>query len=72
MGALLDDWVFFALFAAYFHAVLARLPTPAECRLGLMSLKFRHQVGDESSCAEVSELAVASYVYPAERFPAGR
>jgi transposase, IS5 family len=72
VDALLDDSVFFAPFAAYFHLVLARLPTPAECYLRLMSLKFRHQLGDESSCAEVSELAVASYVYPAGRFPAGR
>jgi transposase, IS5 family len=72
VDALLDDSVFFVLFAAYFQPVLARLPAPAECYLRLMSLKFRHQLGDESSCAEVSELAVASYVYPAGRFPAGR
>src|ERR1700691_5521742 len=53
--ALLDDPVFFAPFARYFHPVLGRPSTPVECYLRLMFLKFRHRLGYESLCAEVSD-----------------
>src|SRR5258708_37435919 len=52
VDALLDDPAFFAPFARYFHLVLGRPSTPAECYLRLMFLKFRHRLGDESLCAE--------------------
>jgi IS5 family transposase len=55
VDALLDDPVFFAPFAAYFHPVLGRPSTPVECYLRLMFLKFRHRLGYESLCAEVSD-----------------
>jgi transposase, IS5 family len=55
VDALLDDPVFFAPFAPYFHPVLGRPPTPVECYLRLMFLKFRYQLGYESLCAEVSD-----------------
>jgi IS5 family transposase len=54
-GALLDDPAFFAPFAPYFHPVLGRPSTPAECYLRLMFLKFRYRLGYESLCAEVSD-----------------
>src|SRR5947208_2615636 len=52
VDALLDDPVFFAPF---FHPVLGRPSTPVECYLRLMFLKFRHRLGYESLCAEVSD-----------------
>lgn len=55
VDALLDDPVFFAPFAPYFHPVLGRPSTPVECYLRLMFLKFRYQLGYESLCAEVSD-----------------
>ena len=55
MDALLDDPVFFAPFAPYFHPVLGRPSTPVECYLRLMFLKFRYRLGYESLCAEVSD-----------------
>ena len=55
VDALLDDPVFFAPFAPYFHPVLGRPSTPIECYLRLMFLKFRYQLGFESLCAEVSD-----------------
>jgi IS5 family transposase len=55
VDALLDDPVFFAPFARYFHPVLGRPSTPVECYLRLMFLKFRHRLGYESLCAEVSD-----------------
>jgi IS5 family transposase len=55
VDALLDDLVFFAPFAPYFHPVLGRPSTPVECCLRLMFLKFRHRLGFESLCAEVSD-----------------
>ena len=55
VDALLDDPVFFAPFAPYFHPVLGRPSTPVECYLRLMFLKFRHRLGYESLCAEVSD-----------------
>ena len=55
VDALLDDPVFFAPFAPYFHPVLGRLSTPIECYLRLMFLKFRYRLGYESLCAEVSD-----------------
>jgi IS5 family transposase len=55
VDALLDDPVFFAPFARFFHPVLGRPSTPVECYLRLMFLKFRHRLGYESLCAEVSD-----------------
>ena len=55
VDALLDDEVFFAPFARYFHPVLGRPGTPVEWYLRLMFLKFRHGLGFESLCAEVSD-----------------
>ncbi len=55
VDALLDDPVFFAPFARYFHPVLGRPGTPVEWYLRLMFLKFRHGLGFESLCAEVSD-----------------
>jgi IS5 family transposase len=55
VDALLDDPAFFAPFAPYFHPVLGRPSTPAECYLRLMFLKFRYRMGYESLCAEVSD-----------------
>src|SRR5215467_3158555 len=55
VDALLDDPVFFAPFTPYFHPVLGRPSTPVEWYLRLMFLKFRHRLGYESLCAEVSD-----------------
>ena len=55
VDALLDDPVFFAPFAPHFHPVLGRPSTPVECYLRLMFLKFRHGLGYERLCAEVSD-----------------
>ena len=55
VDALLDDPVFSAPFAPYFHPVIGRPSTPAECYLRLMFLKFRYRLGFESLCAEVSD-----------------
>jgi len=55
VDALLDDPAFFAPFAPFFHPVLGRPSTPVECYLRLMFLKFRHRLGYESLCAEVSD-----------------
>src|ERR1700730_8330416 len=49
------DPAFFAPFAPYFHPVLGRPSTPAECYVRLMFLKFRYRLGYESLCAEVSD-----------------
>jgi IS5 family transposase len=55
VDALLDDPVFFAPFARYFHPVPGRPSTPVECYLRLMFLKFRYRLGYERLCAEVSD-----------------
>ena len=55
VGALLDDPVFFAPFAPFFHPVIGRPSTPMECYLRLMFLKFRYRLGFESLCAEVAD-----------------
>jgi transposase, IS5 family len=55
VNVLLDDPVFFAPFAPYFHPVLGRPSTPVECYLRLMFLKFRYRLGYESLCAEISD-----------------
>ena len=47
VDALLDDPVFFAPFAPYFHPVLGRPSTPIECYLRLMFLKFRYRLGPD-------------------------
>jgi IS5 family transposase len=39
----------------YFHPVIGRPSTPAECYLRLMFLKFRYRLGFESLCAEVAD-----------------
>jgi transposase, IS5 family len=55
VDALLDDPAFFEPFAPYFHPVIGRPSTPAECYLRLMFLKFRYRLGFESLCAEVAD-----------------
>jgi transposase, IS5 family len=55
VDVLLDDPVFFAPFAPFFHPVLGRPSTPVECYLRLMFLKFRYRLGYETLCAEVSD-----------------
>jgi transposase, IS5 family len=55
VDALLDDPAFFAPFAPYFHPLIGRPSTLAECYLRLMFLKFRYRLGFESLCAEVSD-----------------
>jgi transposase, IS5 family len=45
MEAVLDDPAFFTPFAPYFHLVIGRPSTPAECYLRLMFLKFRYRLG---------------------------
>ncbi len=55
VDALLDDAVFLAPFAPHFHPALGRPSTPMEWYLRLMFLKFRHGLGYESLCAEVSD-----------------
>ena len=55
VDALLDDPAFFAPFVPFFHPVIGRPSTPVECYLRLMFLKFRHGLGYESLCAEVSD-----------------
>jgi transposase, IS5 family len=55
VDALLDDPAFFAPFAPYFDPLIGRPSTPVECYLRLMFLKFRHRLGYESLCAEVSD-----------------
>src|SRR5258707_13377173 len=52
---MMDDPAFFAPFARDFPPVLGRPSTPVECSLRLMFLKFRHRLGYESLCAEVSD-----------------
>ena len=42
-------------FAPYFHPVIGRPSTSAECYLRLMFLKFRYRVGFESLRGEVSD-----------------
>jgi IS5 family transposase len=55
VDALLDDPVFFAPFAPYFHPVPVRPAAPVECYLRLMFGKFRYRLGYESLCAEVGD-----------------
>jgi IS5 family transposase len=55
VDALLDDPVFFAPFAPFFHLALGRPSTPVSCYLRLMFLEFRHRLGYKSLCAEVSD-----------------
>lgn len=55
VDALLDDPAFFAPFAPFFHPLIGRPSTPAECYLRLMFLKYRYRLGFESLCAEVSD-----------------
>jgi hypothetical protein len=62
----LGDPVFSAPFAPYFHPVIGRPSTPAECYLRLMFLKFRYRLGFESLCAEVSALLAAEREAPEE------
>ena len=55
VDALLDDPVFFAPFAPFFDPRLGRPSTPMEVYLRLMFLKFRHRLGYESLCREVTD-----------------
>ena len=54
VDALLDDAVFFAPFAAHFHAVLGRPSIPMETYLRMMWLKYRYKIGYETLCREVA------------------
>jgi IS5 family transposase len=55
VDALLDNPVFLAPFAPFFHPVIGRPSTPLEWYLRLMFLKFRYRLGYESLCAQVSD-----------------
>jgi IS5 family transposase len=55
VDVLLDDPVFFAAFVPFFDPRLGRPSTPMETYLRLMFLKFRHGLGYESLCREVSD-----------------
>ena len=55
VDALLDDPVFYVLFAPFFDPLTGRPSTPVECCLRLMFLMFCYRLGYESLCAEVSD-----------------
>ncbi|MCA1674055.1 MAG: ISNCY family transposase [Actinobacteria bacterium] len=55
VDALLDDPVFFVPFAPFFDPRVGRPSTPMEVYLPMMFLKFRHRLGYESLCREVSD-----------------
>ena len=55
VDALLDDPVFFAPFVPFFDPRVGRPSTPMEVYLRMMFLKFRHRLGYESLCREVSD-----------------
>jgi IS5 family transposase len=56
VDALLDDPVFLAPFAPYFHPVIGPPSTPAECYLRLVFMKFRCQLGcNEALLARTAE-----------------
>ena len=52
---LLDDEAFFAPFRAHFDPLIGRPSVPMETYLRLMFLKFRHRIGYETLCREVSD-----------------
>src|SRR2546421_11532770 len=52
---LLDDESFFAPFRAYFDPLIGRPSMPMETYLRMMFLKFRHRLGYETLCREVSD-----------------
>jgi IS5 family transposase len=52
---LLDDEVFFGPYVPFFHPTAGRPSTPMETYLRLMFLKFRHGLGYESLCREVTD-----------------
>jgi IS5 family transposase len=52
---LLDDEAFFAPFREYFDPLIGRPSVPMETYLRLMFLKFRHRLGYETLCREVSD-----------------
>lgn len=55
VDALLDDPMFFAPFVPFFHPLIGRPSTPMETYLRMMFLKYRHRLGYESLCREVSD-----------------
>jgi transposase, IS5 family len=55
VDAWLDDEWFFAPFVPFFDPRIGRPSVPMETYLRLMFLKFRHGLGYESLCAEVSD-----------------
>jgi len=55
VDALLDDPAFFTPFVLFFDPRIGRPSTPMESYLRLMFLKFRHRLGYESLCREVSD-----------------
>jgi len=52
---LLEDRRFIEPYRAFFHATLGRPSIPIETYLRLMFLKYRHRLGFESLCREVSD-----------------
>jgi len=55
VDALLDDPAFSAPLVPFFDPRLGRPCTPMEVYLRLMFLKFRHRLGYESLCREVTD-----------------
>ena len=55
VDALLDDPAFFGPFKPFFDPRIGRPSTPMETYLRLMFLKFRHRLGYESLCREVTD-----------------
>jgi IS5 family transposase len=55
VDALLDDPVFFTPFVRLFDPRMGRPSTPMETYVRLMFLKFRHRLGFESLCPDVSD-----------------
>jgi IS5 family transposase len=55
VDAWLDDERFFAPFVPFFDPRIGRPSVPMETYLRLMFLKFRHDLGYETLCAEVSD-----------------
>src|SRR6266511_6122704 len=55
VDALLDDPGFLAPFATHYDPVLGRPSVPIDTYLRMMFLKFRHRLGYELLCREVSD-----------------
>jgi IS5 family transposase len=55
VDALLDESAFFVPFVPFFEPLIGRPSTPMETYLRMMFLKYRHRLGYESLCREVSD-----------------